>query len=239
HRFLGGLKAEFPEPAGRLRSPAASVDHDVSRQGVSPATLLIAYAADTSIGIQQPLDTALTDQRDIGMLQGTLPHTVVEQPTTVAGNIKPEVVRLTHRARGRKGFPSGEIEYELGAGATTLGTKGVQRVEKARIQRRHDLLSAPQQPVEMVALGNRFMHARLGGDVVAFEDRNCVKVIAEDPRRHQACQAPTDDDCVLPKVMCHTNLLSFCRCVSAHVLQASVSTTGAFHHDQDEESLYS
>src|SRR5262249_45092277 len=49
--------------------------------------------------------------------------------------------------------------------------------------------------------------------------------IDEYPRRHQACQAPTDDHRVLPKVMCHTNLLSFCRCVSTHVLPASVSAT--------------
>src|SRR5262249_16825788 len=73
--------------------------------------------------------------------------------------------------------------------------------------------------VEMVTLGNRFMHPRLSGEVVAFEDRDRVKVIGENPRRHQACQAPTDDDRVLTKVMCHMNFLpSFCRCGSAPVL---------------------
>src|SRR5262249_13730434 len=53
------------------------------------------------------------------MLQGTLPHAVFAKPATVAGNIKPEVVRLTHCARGRQGCTSGEIEDELGASMTT------------------------------------------------------------------------------------------------------------------------
>src|SRR5262249_103726 len=135
-------------------------------------------------------------------------------------------VRRTHRARGRKGFPIGEIEHELGAGATTPGTKGVQLVEKAWIQRRHDLLAAPQQPVEMVALGNRFMHPRLGVDDVAFQDCDRVKGVGEDPGRHQSWQGPPDDHRMLTKVMCHTNLLSVCRCGSVYVLQASVSAHG-------------
>src|SRR5262245_6114689 len=48
------------------------------------------------------------------------------------------------------------------------------------------------------------MHPRLGVEVVAFEDRDCGKVIGEDPRRHQACQAPTDDHRMVTKAMCHT-----------------------------------
>ena len=102
----------------------------------------------------------------------------------MAGNIKPEVVRLAHGARGRKGFASGEIENEFGAGATTHSAEGVQLVEKAGIQGRHDLLSAQQQSVEMIALGNRFMNPRLSVDVVPFEDGDSVKVISKHPRGH-------------------------------------------------------
>jgi len=35
-----GVKAEFREPAGRLRPPAAGVDHEVRHQGVHLAPLL-------------------------------------------------------------------------------------------------------------------------------------------------------------------------------------------------------
>src|SRR5262249_41882355 len=82
-------KAEFREPAGRLRPPAAGVDHEVRHQGVHLAPLLYADAADPAVRIQQPLDTTRTGQRDIGMREGTLPHAVFEEPSTVAGNIQP------------------------------------------------------------------------------------------------------------------------------------------------------
>jgi hypothetical protein len=85
------------------------------------AALRIANTADASVGIEQPVNTSLTGQRDGGMRQGTLPHTVFEEPPTVTGNIKAKVVRLPHRARGGKGFPRGEIVHKLGAGPTPPG----------------------------------------------------------------------------------------------------------------------
>src|SRR5262245_9282752 len=140
------------------------------------------------------------------MLQGTLPHAVFEEPATVAGNIKPEVVRLAHGTRGRKCFTtSGRIESEIGIGTTTYGTKGVQLVTKAGIQRRHDLLPTQQQPVEMVALGNRFMNLRPGVNVVSFKHGDSVKVVGEYPRGHQSRQATPDDHRLLTKTMYHKN----------------------------------
>src|SRR5262245_19066276 len=147
--------------------------------------LLVAYPADASAFVDKPLHGALTGKRDVGMLQGTLPHAVFEEPTTVAGNIKPEVVRLAHGARGRKCFTtSGRIESEFGIGATTHGTKGVQLLVQAGIQRRHDLLPHQQQPVDMIALGNRFVNPRPGANVVSFEDGDSVTVVGEYPRGH-------------------------------------------------------
>src|SRR4030095_165370 len=151
---------------------------------------------------------------------GTLPHAVFEEPTTVAGNIKPEIVRLAPRNRGRKSFTtSGRIENELGTGATTHSTKGVQLVAKAGIQRRHDLLPTQQQPVEMVTLGNRFMNPRPGVNVVPFEDGDSIKVVGEDPRGHQSRQAATDDHRLLTKTMCHKNSPQIVACGSTPSLQ--------------------
>src|SRR5439155_3375034 len=156
-RFLRGVKAECREPAGGMRPPSARVHNEVRGQGMRLARLLVAYPADAPVFVDKPLHGALTGKRDVGMLQGTLPHAVFEEPTTVAGDIKPEVTRLSHRARDRKRLASGEIEHQLGAGATTHCAQCSQLVEKARIQQYHDLLSTQQQPVEMVALRNRLM----------------------------------------------------------------------------------
>jgi hypothetical protein len=56
-----------------------------------------------------------------------------EEPTAVAGDIKPEIARLAHRARDRKCLARGEIVHQLCADATTHCPKGVQLVEKAGI----------------------------------------------------------------------------------------------------------
>jgi hypothetical protein len=56
-----------------------------------------------------------------------------EEPTAMAGDIKPEVTRLSHRARDRKCLARREIVHKLFADATTHCSKGVQLVEKAGI----------------------------------------------------------------------------------------------------------
>src|SRR5215471_9936660 len=139
--FLRGVKAELSKPAGGMRPPSARVHHKVRGQGMRRARLLVAYPADAPIFVDQPRHGALASKRDVGMLQGTLPYTVFEEPTTVAGHIKPEVAWLAHCARDRKRLAIGEIDREFCAGATTHCPKCRQLVDKAGIQRCHDLLS--------------------------------------------------------------------------------------------------
>lgn len=55
----------------------------------------------------------------------------------------------------------------------------------------------------MVALGNRLMQRWPVFDVVSFEDRDSVEMISEQPRCHQSCEAPTDDDGLLAEVIRH------------------------------------
>jgi hypothetical protein len=106
--------------------PSPGVDNKVSRHGLDLFGLAIAYPAYALVR------------------QGTLPHAMFEEAATVAGDIKSEVARLSHRACERKGLARGEIVHELCAGSATHGAKGIQLVKKTGIQRRHDLLTAQQ-----------------------------------------------------------------------------------------------
>ena len=154
----------------------------------------------------------------LGCSQCTLPHAVFEQPAAVAGDIKPEIARLSYRARYRKRFAGWEVIDHLLAGATTHGARCCQLFEKSWIERCHDLLSAQQQSVEMVALRNGLMQRGPIVDVVAFENGNPVKVVGEHPCRHQSCQTSADDDRLLPKVIRHV----YVSMDDAHLICASI-----------------
>src|SRR5687768_7712183 len=95
--------------------------------------LAIAYPADTPTFVYQSVHGACTVQRHVGVRQGTLPHAMFEEPSAVAGDIKSEITRLSHRARDRKCLTRREIVRKLFADATTHCPKGVQLVEKAGI----------------------------------------------------------------------------------------------------------
>jgi hypothetical protein len=123
----------MPIVAGRLRLPSAGVDHDVRRQGLSLTTLGVAHAAHVPVVAHDPLHGAVACQRDVGMPQGTLLHAVFEEPAAVAGDVKPEIARLSDRARHRKRFAGWEVEHHLRAGATPHRTKRFQLLYEARI----------------------------------------------------------------------------------------------------------
>ncbi len=131
---------------------------------------------------------------------------VLEERATLAGDIKPEIARLSHGSRNRKRLAGGKIENELSAGATTHRTKCFQLFDKAGVQRGHYLLSTQQQPMDMAALRNRLMKCWPVFNAVSFEDGDSVKMIGENPRGHQTSQATADNDSMLAEVISHAFL---------------------------------
>ena len=94
---------------------------------------MVAHTADLPAFVDKPLHGALAFKTYVGMFQGALSYAILEEPATLAGDIKPEVARLSHRSRGRKRLAGGEIENEISAGATTHRAQCFQFFDKAGI----------------------------------------------------------------------------------------------------------
>jgi hypothetical protein len=133
----------------------------------------------------------------------TLPDQMFEETATHDVALESEIAGLFDRLGGVVSFAIGTVPGDVYSGSETHGSAPPQFLGKARKKRRHHVLPAEQQNVDMVALRDRSVEHGPIFDLVALEQGDAVEVVAEYSCAHQSRQAAAYHNCMVSQPARH------------------------------------
>jgi hypothetical protein len=133
----------------------------------------------------------------------TLPDKIFEKAAAHDVALESEIAGLSHREGGVVSFAIGTIPGNVYSRSETHSAEPPKLLGKAGEKRRHHVLPAEQQSVDMVALWDRFVERGPIFDPVALEHGDAVEVVAEHSCAHQSRQAAADYNCMVSQPAHH------------------------------------